>query len=396
MNRQNHKVVPLSHCSDKAEVPTPAFVFDVRPVLRALARLQPLRHERGLRVLYSIKACPLVPLLDVVAPWVDGFSVSSCFEARLAREVLETAGTVHLTSPGLRAGDFAAVNATCNQVSFNSLSQWQRLRPLLEAGVRAGLRVNPQRSCVDDERYDPCRRHSKLGVPLSMLAGMKDEDLPEIDGLHFHNQCEARDYAPLYETVRHLQQQLPALFERIRWINLGGGYLLDDAIALTGLEETLAELRRRANLDVYIEPGKAVVADAGSLLAQVVDLFESDGRQVAVLDTSVNHLPELFEYQRVPTVAEARPDGAWRYLLAGGTCLAGDLLGEHRFDQPLQAGSIVTLCKVGAYSLVKAQRFNGHNLPSVYLRQMDGMLTPVKEYNYADYRQLWAAPAAPE
>ena len=59
-------------------------------------------------------------------------------------------------------------------------------------------------------------------------------------------------------------------------------------------------------------------------------------------------------------------------------------------------GSIVTLCKVGAYSLVKAQRFNGHNLPSVYLRQMDGMLTPVKEYNYADYRQLWAAPSAPE
>ena len=51
---------------------------------------------------------------------------------------------------------------------------------------------------------------------------------------------------------------------------------------------------------------------------------------------------------------------------------------------------------MGAYSLVKAQRFNGHNLPSVYLRQMDGMLTPVKEYNYADYRQLWAAPAAPE
>jgi len=51
MTSQNPKVVPLSYCSDKAEVPTPAFVFDLRRVLAALARLQPLRQQQGLRVL---------------------------------------------------------------------------------------------------------------------------------------------------------------------------------------------------------------------------------------------------------------------------------------------------------------------------------------------------------
>ena len=109
----------------------------------------------------------------------------------------------------------------------------------------------------------------------------------------------------------------------------------------------------------------------------------------AVLDTSVNHLPEVFEYQRTPAVAEADTQARYRYLLAGGTCLAGDLFGDYWFRDPLDIGRRLTFVNVGAYSLAKAHRFNGHNLPSVYLRQRDGQSRLLKRYDYDDYERHW-------
>ncbi len=59
-------------------------------------------------------------------------------------------------------------------------------------------------------------------------------------------------------------------------------------------------LRSIAIQDIYIEPGKALVRDGGIFVASVVDLIDTNGRTVAVLDTSVNHMPEVLEYSDLP------------------------------------------------------------------------------------------------
>lgn len=376
-----------------AALATPAFVFDVAQVGAALEQYAALARRADLKVLFSVKACALAPLLKLVAERVDGFSVSSWFESRLARSVLDDKGTVHLTSPGLDARELNTAQECCTAITFNSLGQWQRLRATLAAGVQAGLRVNPQRSYVADERYDPCRPHSKLGAPLPALRAALDSGalrLAELDGLHFHGHCESESWRPLVETLRLLAASLPEVFARIRWLNMGGGYYADaaDAEELAGC---VRALRQRHGIDVYMEPGKGIVGAAGSLVTSVVDLFDSAGKTIAVLDTSVNHQPEVFEYGRVPPVLEAEAGGAFRYLIAGGTCLAGDLFGEYAFAEPLAVGSRLTFAGVGAYSLAKAHRFNGHNLPDVYLRHADGVLRRAVHQDYEDYARLWGA-----
>jgi carboxynorspermidine decarboxylase len=371
---------------------TPAFVYDENRLHEAFALLESARGRSGCKILYSIKALPFAGVLGLAADYVDGLSVSSLFEARLAHEVLSGQGSIHITTPGLRTDEMAEITSLCDFISFNSLPQWERFRQLVEGCASAGLRVNPQRSFLDDARYDPCRPYSKLGVPLpqiraSFVHGVMNEH--GVEGLHLHTACELRSFEPLRETVRHIERELGGMIRGLLWINLGGGYLFDQPDDLRGLFELVDYLRDKWQVDVYFEPGKAVVGEAGYLVASVIDLYESDEKTIAVLDTSVNHLPEVFEYQRRPELVGEESSAPYSLLLAGCTCLAGDLFGEYHFSRPCRVGDRLVFSNVGAYSLIKANRFNGYNLPAIYAYDPTGRLQRMKSYDYADYRRQW-------
>ncbi len=372
---------------------SPAFVFDEARLRANLELLNRIRAASGCRVLYSIKACPFMGLLTRMRGRVDGFSVSSLFEAKLAREALAGEGTLHITTPGLRRDEMSELGELCDFVSFNSLSQLERLAFLLGGRAEVGLRINPQLSFLDDPRYDPCRHHSKLGAPLPQVAaqwqaGRLSTNI--LKGLHLHTNFSACSFAPLERTVRHLESHLSPWVRDLEWVNLGGGYLFQNTEDLDTLLATIDRIQSVWGAQVYLEPGKSVVEQAGYLVATVIDTFESDGRSIAVLDTSVNHLPEVFEYQRSPALLNEHTDGPCRITLAGSTCLSGDLFGEFGFPRPLQINDRVAFRNVGAYSLIKASRFNGQNLPSIHLLGEDGVPRLVKSYDYEDYRRQWS------
>ena len=134
-----------------------------------------------------------------------------------------------------------------------------------------------------------------------------------------------------------------------------------------------------------MEPGAAFVRKAGYLVSAVLDIIQSNGKNVAILDTTVNHLPEVLEFQYEPDVQGHREGAPHVYILAGCSCLAGDLFGEYAFDEKLQVGSRVVFENVGAYSTVKWHTFNGINLPSIYLLTETGELVLQKEFTYEDY-----------
>jgi carboxynorspermidine decarboxylase len=222
-----------------------------------------------------------------------------------------------------------------------------------------------------------------------MNALLNTEIPTKIKGLHFHNVFSATDYMPLSETLTCIRRDLGGLLEQFDWLNLGGGYLFN-AIDEHGLfVEVVSQLIKDFGVDVFIEPGNDIVGTAGYLLATVMDCFDSDGKTVAILDTSVNHLPRVFEYQQQPVLADHDMNGNFSAILAGNTCLAGDMFGEYRFNRPLVVGDKVVFKEVGAYSLVKANRFNGYNLPDIYLVN-GNQSRQIKRYSYQDYRQQWA------
>ena len=367
---------------------SPAFVLDAEEIINTLKVLNTLRHRCGCKVLYSIKSLPFSSVLEIAKPFVDGFSVSSLFEARLADEILAGQGGIHLTTPGIRPDEWDDMARLLTHISFNSLTQYQRFAFAAQTQTSMGLRVNPKLSFVNDDRFDPCRQHSKLGVDIDDL--WQSSCLDQIKGLHIHNVFSATDFTPLIKTIEKLRSYFGKNLAQLDWLNLGGGYLFNQINDHRPFIDLVNKLKNDFDLEVYIEPGKAVVGSAGYLVTTVIDSFVSDGKTVAILDTSVNHNPEVFEYQRQPELHEHDPKGHYSAILAGCTCLAGDVFGEYRFNKPLAVGDKVVFKNVGAYSLIKANRFNGYNLPDIY-RVQNQQMKKLKHYPYQDYRRQWLA-----
>ena len=372
-------------------IATPAFVIDQAILEADLTVVREIADQASCRMLYSPKACALTDVLRHVSRHVDGFACSSPYELELIQRVCGDAGSLHLISPLIKAETLEVFGDRLASVIFNSLSQWERLGKKASARTRRGLRINPQLSFVRDQRYDPCRRNSKLGVPVHDLAELARSDpgrLEGIDGLHFHTNCDATDFASLLATARHIEDEIPHVLERMDWINLGGGYLFTEANDLADFFEGVAIFRQRFGLDVFIEPGAALVRRAGTIEATVHDVLAGDDLQIAVLDTAVNHMPEVFEFQFEPDVLGHVDGGLHGYILAGCTCMAGDVFGEYAFDIPLAVGSRVTFLNMGAYTISKAHRFNGVGLPSIYLRRRDGSLKLVREDSFEEFAHL--------
>lgn len=366
---------------------TPAFVYEEKPIVEGLHRLNQLKSDTDCRILYSVKALSCPGILEIIAPHVDGFSASSLFEAKLSRKILGKEGRVHLMTPAIVENEIPEIAAHADYVSLNTLSQWSRFRKKDWNDVRLGLRVNPRRSYIKDDRYNPCRKDSKLGISIDVLSQLNHDlrDLEGITGIHFHTNCESRSLNPLLETVEHVSGKLKNLLSRLEWINLGGGYQYDEIDDLTPLVRAIQHLQNEFRLKIFLEPGEAIVGNAGSLITTVLDIIESDEKKIAIVDTTVNHMPQVFEYQYQPDMLGSDPDGKFSYLIAGRTCLSGDLFGEYRFSKPLEIGSRFAFLFAGAYSLVKSHMFNGINLPGLYLLTTNGKLLKMREFSFEDF-----------
>lgn len=367
---------------------TPAFVLDQAQLATNVRAIKAFAARSGCSALFSLKALALRETIEAVAESLDGFSVSSLFEAQLVRQVAGDDVTVHYVSPLLRYSEANEIAQLCDHVTLNSLTQIERLADLLVDKCDVGIRVNPGLSLVDDRRYDPCRADSKLGVPLARVGEVLRGRSPKIQncsGLHFHTNRGCRDAGQLVSTIEQIEAVLGVDLHRLRWLNVGGGYSFGDLDTSELATQKLRRLREVYGLEVIIEPGTAIVGSAGRFVATVADIVDGDAQPISMLDFTVNHWPEIFEYQIQPDIAGTAADGAFRYMLTGCSCLAGDLFGVYTLNEPLVVGSRVVFPNAGAYSIGKAHTFNGINLPNIYVLTAAGELELVKRFTYEDF-----------
>jgi len=372
------------------ELETPAFVTDEKVLQKDLALLRDVADQASCKLLYSPKASVLSTVLQNIVRQVDGFACSSPYELRLLDQLCIGTRSLHLVSPLIKSETLAAFGDRLDYLTVNSLSQWDFLRDSVSPSTSVGLRLNPQLSFVRDARYDPCRQQSKLGVPMSKLADLVATDpavLRGITGLHFHNNCDGADFGNLLTTARHIQSVIPDILHQVDWINIGGGYMFDLASDYMDFYEAVAIFREGFGLEVFMEPGAAAVRRCGTIEATVHDIFGSDDTLIAILDTTVNHMSEVFEFQFEPDVLGHIDGGLHSYTLAGCTCLAGDVFGHYSFDKPLVIGSRLMFLNMGAYTLSKAHRFNGVALPTIYRRRLDGSLDKVGADSFDEFAQ---------
>jgi carboxynorspermidine decarboxylase len=370
-----------------ARVATPCYIVDETRVRNNLAVLDTVQKRTGCRILLALKAFAMYSLFPLISGTLKGVCASSPHEARLGRE--EFGGEVHTFAAGYSHADMLELVRLSDHIIFNSFSQWFRFRSLVAQSsreLRCGIRINPEHSEAAVPLYDPCAPQSRLGVRYEDFAG---QDLTGITGLHLHTLCEQNADA-LARTLEVFESRFGRYLHDLDWLNLGGGHHITRAdYDLELLCDRVMHFRKTYGVEVYLEPGEAVVLNAGILVASVLDIVHNE-LDIVILDASaVAHMPDVIEMPYRPEVVGGGQPGelAHTYRLAGHSCLAGDVIGDYSFARPLQVGDRVAFLDMAHYTMVKTTTFNGLRLPAIGVYREDtDELRIVRRFGYEDFK----------
>jgi carboxynorspermidine decarboxylase len=375
---------------DIAKIPSPCYVLDENRLRANLRLIDRVQQEAGVTIILAFKGFAMWSAFPIVREYLQGATASSLHEARLCYD--EMGVKAHTYCVAYRPREFQAMMNLSSVMTFNSLSQYRRFRPRLEAHpekISAGIRVNPGWSPVGTALYNPASPGSRLGEVAENFRGA----LPEgIEGLHFHVLCESSSY-DLERVLEGFEGQFGRYFERLKWVNFGGGHLMTrEGYDVDHLIRVLQGFRQRyPHLDVVLEPGSAIAWDTGVLVAQVLDIVKTAGVRTAILDVSFTaHMPDTLEMPYRPRVRGASADpepGKPQYRLGGLSCLSGDFMTEYSFDEKLRVGQKIVFEDMIHYTMVKTSTFNGVQHPAIAIWRADGRLDIVRKFGYKDYKR---------
>ncbi|WP_138990976.1 carboxynorspermidine decarboxylase [Larkinella sp. C7] len=371
---------------DYSQIPSPCFVLEETKLRTNLELIDSVQQQAGVQIIMALKGFSMYSAFPLVKQYLSGATASSLNEIKLVNEYLGV--QAHTYIPAIRDDEFDEVLERSSHLTFNSLSQWERFKNrAIGSGVSCGIRVNPQYSEVATDMYNPCVPGSRLGVTRNLIG----DRLPDgMEGIHFHTLCENDSYT-LERTLEALENRFSDLLHQARWVNMGGGHLMTrEGYNTEHLIGLLKAFREKYQVEVILEPGSAIGWQTGVLVSSVLDVVDSQGIQVAILDTSfAAHMPDTLEMPYKPRILNSYHEpvsGKPTYRLGGMTCLAGDFMGDYSFDEPLQIGDKVIFDDMIHYTMVKTSTFNGVNLPSIGIWQEDGTFRLVKTYGYESFK----------
>lgn len=368
-----------------SEVPSPCYLLETAKLRANLELIDRVQRESGCTIILALKGFAMWSSFPIVREFLSGCAASSYNEARLARE--HFGGHLHLYTPAYTEAEFPDLIPLSDRISFNSLSQWERFgEQALAANISCGLRVNPRINEVATALYNPSGEQSRLGIPEEeVIAGVPSG----IEGLHMHALCE-NDADSTERLIQAVEMRFGHLLPQMKWCNLGGGHLMTrPGYDVKQLIHALKAFRQRhPHLEVVLEPGSAIAWRAGYLISSVLDIIDRGGVRIAMLDISATaHMPDVLEMPYRPEVRNAALPGVkpHTYRLGGLSCLAGDVIGDYSFEQPLMIGDRVIFEDMIHYTMVKTTYFNGVSHPAIAMRHEDGQVEVVKRFDYADY-----------
>lgn len=370
---------------------TPYYMCEESLLRANLEILNRVQVESGAKIILALKGFAMWSTFDLVKQYLKGCTASGLHEALLAREEFAKDDEnleVHTYSPAYKDEDIEDIARISDHIVFNSPNQlfkyYDRVKEI-DSDISLSLRINPEQSSSPKDIYNPCGLYSRLGTTLE---NFDERVLEYIDGLNFHALCE-QDVDALEDVLQAFEAKFSNYFKGLKYINFGGGHhITKDGYDVDKLIRIIKEFREKYDVDVYLEPGEAVGWQTGVLVSTVLDIVHN-GMDIAILDTSAEaHMPDTLA---MPYRAMVRGSGEagekkHTYRFGGNTCLAGDIMGDYSFDEPLQVGDRVIFEDQIHYTFVKNTTFNGIKLPSLAILREDNTLDVIKEFGYQDYK----------
>ncbi|MEI8350284.1 MAG: carboxynorspermidine decarboxylase [Candidatus Omnitrophota bacterium] len=358
---------------------TPYYLIHERKLLKNLKIIKYIADASGAKFVLALKCFSTWCVFDLMKQYMDGTTSSSLYETRLGYEKFEK--EVHAYSVAFSKNEIEEITRYADKIIFNSITQLKRFHKEVQK-LKVGLRINPQISFSHFDLADPARRFSRLGV-VDKKSLLKIKHL--ISGVMFHFNCENDDFENFSAHLDYIARTYGDLLKTLEWVSLGGGiYFTKAGYPVEKLCRKLKSFSDRFGIQIYLEPGEAVITQSAELVTTVLDIVHNE-IDIAIVDASAEaHMLDLLIY-RINAKMDSSGRGRFTYMIAGRSCLAGDIFGTFKFKTRLQIGTIIRIADAAGYTMVKKNWFNGLSMPSIVVKRRDGTTEIVRRFAYKDF-----------
>jgi diaminopimelate decarboxylase len=367
---------------------TPLYVYSADQILERLGLFQQSLAGRDHLVCYAVKANSALAILKLLAGRGAGFDIVSGGELeRVLTAAPEAAGRVVYSGVGKTTAEIDRA-LTANILEFNVESEAElellaARAQKLKRKARFALRVNPDVFAETHPYISTGLREHKFGIDirraLAIYKSVAGNRWLEPHGVSVHIGSQIRSTDPFgaaMERVSKLVRQLKREGIALQAVDAGGGLGIDYH---AGKFDTAAKVREYAaaledalqGFDgrLLIEPGRFLVAQAGALVARVLQVKQNGKKTFVITDAAMNDLIRPALYQAHHEIVPVRPrEGKPRIVdVVGPVCETGDFFARDRKLQPLEPGDLVALLDAGAYGMAQSSNYNTRLRPAEVL-----------------------------
>lgn len=367
---------------------TPLYVYSADEIVERLGLFQQAFTGRDHLVCYAVKANSALAILKLLAAHGAGFDIVSGGELERVRAAApEALRRVVFSGVGKTAAEIdLALAAEILEFNVESEAELELLAARarrMKTTARFALRVNPDVFAETHPYISTGLREHKFGVDirraLALYKSAAGNRWLEAHGVSVHIGSQIRSADPFgaaMERVHKLVRQLDAAGVVLRSIDAGGGLGIDyhggsfDAAAKVG-EYAAAVEQALKGFDgmLLVEPGRFLVAQAGALVARVLQVKRTGSKTFVITDAAMNDLirPALYQaHHEIVPVAPRR--GRARVVdVVGPVCESGDFFARDRKLAPLEPGDLVALLDAGAYGMAQSSNYNTRLRPAEVL-----------------------------
>lgn len=369
-----------------SKAPNPSYVLNEQKLIKNLEVLNSVRQLTGADVLCALKGFSMWSTFPLIKKYLSGATASSLNEVKLCYQEMGT--KAHSCFVVYLEDEFEEVLTMSSHITFNSLNQYNKFKHYiaLNPQIKFALRVNPEYSESEVDKYNTCMPGSRFGILAKDLQG----DLPEgITGIHFHALCE-NDSTELENVLLNLEERFGHLLFQAEWVNMGGGHhITREDYDLDLLYQLINNFKENYKVQVILEPGEAIGWQTGVLTSKIEDIIENAGIKTAVLNVSFSaHMPDCLEMPYKPgVIGESKnSEKGFSYSLGGNTCMSGDFVEDFSFEKELKIGDTIVFKDMMHYTFVKNNTFNGVPLPAICTFNSNNEIIVHKTFSYEDFK----------
>jgi diaminopimelate decarboxylase len=364
--------VPLSRIAE--EFGTPCYVYSHAALTAAYQSFDSAFAERDHLICYAVKANSSLAILNLFSRLGAGFDIVSGGELARVLAAGGDAKKVVFSGVGKTADEMRqALEAGILCFNVESESELERLNKVAgELGQRApvSLRVNPDVDPKTHPYISTGLKGNKFGIAYTDAVRLycKARDLPhlEVAGIDCHIGSQITEVTPFADALDKILLLIDALKKEgiaIHHLDLGGGlgicYSDETPPPVTDYADTLLEKLVDRDFKILLEPGRALVGNAGLLLTKVEYLKHGETKNFALVDAAMNDLmrPALYDAYHAILPVKENTGVSQRYEIVGPVCESGDFLGHDRHLH-LAEGDLLAVMSAGAYGMSMSSNYN--------------------------------------